>query len=152
MKWLLAYFICGLPLTVVGATYEERAIASVLMGEAWGEGTPGMTAVAEVIHQRTVDKKQTPLQVISVRQGKYHAFSCLNGTTVDHLIAKYTSQPEFEKALHIAQIACEVPSGLPGISNSADHFTRVDERPYWARGRKPVAIIGQHAFYKLKRY
>ncbi len=152
MKWLMAYFLCGLPLTVLGSTYEERAVASVLMGEAWCEGAPGMTAVAEVIHQRTVDKKQTPLQIITVHHGKVHAFSCLNGTTVDNLIDKFSVQPAYACALHIAQVLCEVPAALPGIANSADHFTRVDERPYWARGKRPVAIIAQHAYYKLKHY
>jgi len=153
MKWLLTYFICGLPMTMMAATtYEERAVASVLMGEAWSEGARGMTAVGEVIHQRSVDKKQTPLEVISAHIGKVHAFSCLNGTTVDKLIEKFSIQPDYQRALRIAQEVCETPALLPGLANSADHYTRVQERPYWARGHKPVAIIGSHAFYKLARY
>jgi len=23
------------------------------------------------------------------------------------------------------------------------------KKPYWAKGKKPVKVIGQHAFYKL---
>lgn len=30
-----------------------------------------------------------------------------------------------------------------------NHFTRSDEKPYWARGKVPVAVIGDHSFYKL---
>ena len=152
MKWLMAYFLWGLPLTLSAATYQEKAVASVLMGEARREGAPGMTAVADVIRQRTLDKKQTPLQVISVHRGKVHAFSCLNGTTIDHLIDKFAVQPSYPCALHIAQVLCEAPASLPAIANAADHFTRIDERPYWARGKRPVAIIGEHAFYKLIHY
>lgn len=139
-------------MTVLGVTYEERAVASVLMGEAWSEGVPGMIAVAEVIHQRTVDRGQAPLQVITAHRGRVHAFSCLNGTTVDNLIEKFGPQPGYQKALQIAQVLCEAPTRLPGLTNSADHFTRSEERPYWTRGRRPVAIIGQHAFYKLAHY
>ena len=152
MKWFIAYCLCGIPMTTLGVTYEERAVASVLMGEAWSEGSPGMTAVAEVIHQRAVDKRTAPLQIISAHHGRVHAFSCLNGTTVDNLIAKFTAQPAYQKALKLAQTMCETPSLLPGLTNSADHYTRVEERPYWAKGKHPVAIIGHHAFYKLKYY
>ncbi len=133
-------------------TYEERAVASVLMGEARSEGTMGMTAVAEVIHQRTVDKKEAPLQVISAHHGRVHAFSCINGTTLNAMIDRFSSQPAYQRALTIAQLVCEAPNRLPGLSNFANHFTLVDERPYWAKGLRPVAIIGSHAFYRVKHY
>ena len=152
MKWLLTYFVCGLPMMAMASTYEERAVASVLMGEAWSEGARGMTAVGEVIHQRAIDKKQAPLDVISNHTGRVHSFSCLNGTTLDKLIEKFSIQPDYQRALRIAEKVCESPSDLPGLTNSADHYTRVQERPYWARGHHPVAIIGSHAFYKLKQY
>jgi spore germination cell wall hydrolase CwlJ-like protein len=122
------------------------------MGEAWSEGAQGMTAVAEVIHQRAVDKGRTPLETILSHRGPYHAFSSLNGTTLDGLILKFSPQPDFQKALQIAQTACEAPARLPGLAKFANHFTRATERPYWAKGYRPVAIIGQHAFYRLARY
>jgi len=148
MKWLAAFCLLGIQLAASGATYEERAVASVLMGEAWSEGARGMTAVAEVIHQRSVEKHQTPLQVISV----HRAFSCVNGTTLDALVQKFNPQPDYQKALRIAQTLCENPARLPGLANAANHYTRVNERPYWAKGQRPVAIIGAHAFYKLRQY
>jgi N-acetylmuramoyl-L-alanine amidase len=151
-KWLLVLSLWGLQVTALGATYQERGVAAVLMGEAWSEGVTGMTAVAEVIHQRAVDKNMAPLQIISANRGQIHAFSCLNGTTLDRLIRKFSLDPDYQKALQVAQTMCQTPARLPGITKSANHFTRASERPYWARGQKPVAIIGQHAFYKLKHY
>jgi len=153
-----ALFLIGLavwlraPMNAAGQTYEEKAIAAVLMGEAWSEGISGMTAVAEVIHQRVQDKRWTPLKVVSSRRGRVHAFSCLNRTTLDQLIAKFEAQPDFAKALQIAKTTCQTPSHLPGLTKTADHYSHVEEKPYWAKGHEPVVIIGQHAFYKLKRY
>ncbi len=152
IHWVLASCLFGIPLAANGHTYEEKAVAAVLMGEAWSEGTQGMLAVAEVIHQRSLDKKKTPLQVVTARGGRVHAFSCLNGTTLGALITRYSRKADYEKALEIAQAVCEEPDKLPGLTQAANHFTLATEQPYWAYGEQPVVIIGQHAFYKLKRY
>jgi spore germination cell wall hydrolase CwlJ-like protein len=152
MKWLLTFCLLGLSLTARALTYEERGVAAVIMGEAWSEGARGMTAVAEVIHQRSVEKGKAPLQIISAKGEKIHAFSCLNGTTLDRLIWKFSQEPDYQQALQVAQMMCETPARLPGITKSANHFTLATERPYWARGKRPVAIIGRQAFYKLDHY
>jgi hypothetical protein len=152
MKRLVTVCILSLHFAAWGATYEERGVAAVLMGEAWSEGEQGMTAVAEVIHQRAVEKGKAPLQIISSRRGQIHAFSSLNGTTLDRLIQKFREEPDFKEALQIAQMLCETPDRLPGVAKSANHFTRATEHPYWAEGQQPVAIIGRNAFYKLEHY
>ena len=36
-----------------------------------------------------------------------------------------------------------------GATGGADHYHRDDVRPSWARGRRPIRIIGRHWFYKL---
>jgi spore germination cell wall hydrolase CwlJ-like protein len=152
INWVFASCLFGLPLAANCHTYEEKAVAAVLMGEAWSEGIQGMTAVAEVIHQRSLDKKKTPLQVVMARGGRVHAFSCLNGTTMGALITRYSRKADYDKALEIAQAVCEEPDKLPGLTQAANHFTLATEQPYWAYGKQPVVIIGQHAFYKLKSY
>jgi N-acetylmuramoyl-L-alanine amidase len=152
MKFLLTFCLWSFLLTARGVTYEERGVAAVLMGEAWSEGVQGMTAVAEVIHQRSVEKGKAPLQIISANRGRIHAFSSLNGTTLDRLIDKFSQEPDYQKALQVAQMTCETPGLLPGLTNSANHYTKATERPYWARGHRPVAVIGRHAFYRLDHY
>ena len=149
---MLMIWISGISLIATAQSQEEQAVAAVLMGEAWSEGVTGMTAVAEVIHQRSKDKKWTPFQVITAHRGRVHAFSCLNGTTVDQLVMKFKAQPDYEKALQIAKTACQRPEQLPGLAKTADHYSRVEEQPYWAKGHEPVVVIGRHAFYKLKKY
>jgi N-acetylmuramoyl-L-alanine amidase len=152
MKLTLAMLLCLLPLTAPAQTYQEEAVAAVLMGEAWSEGTRGMTAVAEVIHQRAAEKGRTPLQVVAFHRGPVHAFSCLNGTTLDRLIRKFSPEPDFQQALQLAETVCHEPDRLPGLTRAANHYTRATERPAWAAGKHPVAIIGRHAFYRLKHY
>jgi spore germination cell wall hydrolase CwlJ-like protein len=53
-------------------------------------------------------------------------------------------------ALKIAQTVCQTPAQLPRLVNSANHYTLATEHPYWAKGKRPVALIGRLAFYKLK--
>ena len=143
--WLVLAVLTLLPLSVVGQTYEQRVMAAVLMGEAWSQGTRGMTAVAEVVHQRSVDTHQTPLQVVL----RPAAFSCLNGTTPAQLLNRYESNPDFPKALRIARVACLCPKRLPGITRHANHYVTKNLHPYWTRHKKPVAVVGAHAFYRL---
>lgn len=152
MKWLLTFCLFGAPLTGLGQTYQEQAVAAVLMGEAWSEEVRGMTAVADVIHQRAVEKSWTPLQVVAAHRGGIHAFSCVNGTSLDQLIQKFSPEPDYQRALQIAKTVCESPARLPDFTNGANHYTCATEHPYWARGKQPVAIIGRHAFYRLEHY
>lgn len=144
--------LCSMPLAAKAHTYQEKAVAAVLMGEAWSEGVRGMTAVADVIHQRAVEKHWTPLHVVSAHRGKVHAFSCVNGTSLNRLIRKFQDQPDYQRALEIATTLCQAPDKLPRLVRSANHYTLATERPWWARGKKPIVVLGRHAFYKLKRF
>lgn len=128
-----------------GQTYEERVVAAVLMGEAWNQGAHGMTAVGEVISQRVKLLGKTPAQVVTARR----QFSCLDYSTPAKLVARFHREPDFKTALRIAQQVCRTPESLPGITARATNYTRREERPVWARGKKPVVVIGDHAFYRL---
>jgi len=133
-----------LSLRAVAASYEHRAVAAVLMGEAWNQGSNGMVAVMEVIHQRSVESGRTLWGTVT----KPKAFSCLNGVTVDRLIRKFEREPDYRTALAIAQMS---RAQMPGITHRANHFTHKKERPVWAKGRNPVTTIKDHSFYRLER-
>lgn len=149
---LLAIAICLPLIPWDDHSHEEQAVAAVLMGEAWSEGELGMTAVAEVIHQRSKEKGWSPLRVALFHRGDVHAFSCLNGTTINRLLKRYQGERDFELALRIARTACHTPEDLPGITALANHYAGVDITPFWAQGIEPVAVVGGHAFYRLDRY
>lgn len=78
-----------------------------------------------------------------------YAFSCLNRTTPPALVQKWHLDPAYRTALELAQLVSETPEKLPDTTRSANFFTRVGEKPDWTRGRNPVVIIKQHAFYRI---
>lgn len=146
-------FLAFLALNTHAYTYQERVVAAVLTAEARGEGTRGMTAVAEVISRRAHDKKQTPLAVVRAHVGSVYAFSCLNGVGEQALLARYQSDPVYAEAIVIAHTACTAPTNLPGITHRATHYAHKKLRPRWVtKNQKPVAIIGNHAFWRVQRY
>jgi len=127
-------------------TWSDKVIAAVLVGEAGNQGERGLRAVAEVIRERSQQSGQTPLQVVRVRR----AFSCFNGTTAEALVRKHSRSRSYPVALSIAKQISSDPAGLGNQTKGATHFTRKDENPFWARGHKPVVVIGDHAFYRLQ--
>jgi len=147
-RWclLIVLLACNAQASLKDYDWQEQVVAAVLMGEAWSEGEQGMTAVAEVIYQRSFESGKRPIDVVRKRS----AFSCLNKTSTTSLVRKYSRYSDYHTALKIAALVCDDPKQLPGITKQANHFTRTNERPYWARGNKPVAVVGAHAFYRIK--
>jgi spore germination cell wall hydrolase CwlJ-like protein len=128
------------------AGFEERLVAAVLMAEAGGEGTVGMTAVGEVIANRARLRQKSPGQVVRER----YQFSPLNRTKPHRLIARYEKSPLYREALRIAKTVIENPAALPRWTAGADHFEHIGApTPFWARGRAPVAVVGRHRFWLL---
>lgn len=152
LKGAVSILLLLLVQTAPAQTQQEKVVAAVLMGEARGEGEQGMLAVAEVISQRSKEKRQTPLQVVTHKVKSVHAFSCLNNTTPDALVAKFQKESLYATAVRVAQTACQTPDRLPGITKQATHFSVTGKTPWWAKDQKPVAVVGRHTFYRMARY
>ncbi len=146
---LIAVSALALPVKAVAeySTYGQRIVAAVLMGEARGEGEVGMTAIAEVIHNRAVEHGKTPLEVVC----KKGAFSCLNGKTPEKLYWQHCRSPLFNTALRIAKTLYNNPEDLPEIACGATFYDHKAARPPWLSEVRLVTVIGQHAFYVSKR-
>ena len=128
-------------------------LARTLWGEARGEGTDGMKAVACVILNRVqIAQKKGKFwwgnDIIQVCQ-KPAQFSCWNRT--DPNFRKL--QAVDEKDLYFAtakRIASRAVAGvLEDMTGGATHYHASSIMPYWAKGKTPRAIIGHHKFYKL---
>ena len=124
-------------------TREQKLVAITMLAEARGEGNAGLYAVADVIAQRAFERKRTPEGVCL----KPYQFSCWNGKQLkdlEHLLkvkqAKY--------AILLAKTVKQLSRDYVGYANHY-HATWMKKKPYWAKGQKPVKVIGQHAFYKL---
>ncbi len=81
-----------------------------------------------------------------------HAFSCLNGTTPDALARKFQREKQFQTALSVVRAVRRGQHPFAGITRSATHFTLAREGAPWAKGLQPVAVVGRHAFYRMKTY
>ena len=136
--------------------YDEITVdtlARTLWGEARGEGSDGMKAVANVILNRekiAQDKGKFwwGNNIIQICQKPYQ-FSCWN--RADPNFRKLQSVGEedlyFATALRIARRA--VIGALEDITQGATHYHSSSITPYWAKGRTPLTIIGNHKFYSL---
>ena len=126
-----------------GLSREEKIVAITILAEARGEGHSGMYAVGAVIAQRAFERKRTPSEVCL----KKWQFSCWNGKKLkdlDHLLKGSQAKYAITVAKNIKTLSRE----YVGYANHY-HATWMKKLPYWAKGQKPVKVIGQHAFYKL---
>jgi len=132
---------------------EIDVLARTLWGEARGEGSAGMQAVACVILNRARIAQAKGHywwgnNIIQVCQKPYQ-FSCWNRS--DPNFRKLQSVDEgdlyFATAGRIARRALHC--GLADITHGATHYHAASITPYWAKGERPSAVIGSHVFYKL---
>ena len=123
-------------------TEADKIIAITILAEARGDGDKGMYAVAAVIAQRSNERKLTPSQVCLQRL----QFSCWNGKGVkdlEHLL----KVPQAKYALLLARNVSLLSREYVGFANHY-HNNKI-KTPYWAKGKRPVKVIGNHLFYKL---
>ena len=150
MKKIITIAICAFAVftfahthTNTKLTYETKIVAATILAEARGEGHGGMYAGAAVIAQRAFERKRTPKEVCL----KPYQFSCWNGKTLkslEHLL----KGPQADYAIALAKNIKLLSRDFVGFANHY-HATWMKKKPYWAKGKKPVKVIGQHAFYKL---
>ena len=148
---------------------HEKIIAATILMEARGEGEKGMYWVAGVIAQRSANRGLHPTTVCSQRK----QFSCWNsGKTV--LDAGVKDLLKGEGSIYASLLARSLYMGSTNrtlidveYTRHADHYYSkkyMKTPPYWAfeiielsnvtkirKPIKPVAVVGDHVFYKLRR-
>lgn len=129
-------------------------VARTLWGEARGEGTAGMQAVAAVILNRAaISKKHGNFwwgrNVVEICRKPYQ-FSCWN-----------RNDPNFEKLLNVddrdIHFATALRMARRALNNlladptmGATHYHAAAVMPSWAVQEKPCAVIGRHIFYRME--
>ena len=124
-------------------TAEILVIALTLLGEARGEGIEGMAGVASVIQTRAIERKQTPTQVCLASK----QFSFWNGGVSEAQKRKLLANPQAKNALHLAKLVAE--KRMPDVVNGANHYHTFQVSPKWSKGKRIVATIRNHKFYRL---
>lgn len=132
---------------------EADVLARTLYGEARGEGTIGMQAVASVVLNRVAEAEKRGTywwgnNVIQVCQKPYQ-FSCWNRSDPNFRKLQAVDEKDlyFATALRIARRA--LTGKVDDLTKGATHYHAVSITPYWARGQKPTTTIGNHVFYRL---
>ena len=135
---LITLIACAQP----SLTDEQQLLALTLLAEARGEGVQGMEAVAMVVKQRMVNRSQIAKQVcLAPKQ-----FSAWNGRSKSDLEYLWRS-PAASDAVGVVRRFSQLD---PTVIDYADHYCTVQITPYWALDQQPVAVIGNHKFYRLK--
>ncbi|MGB4057466.1 MAG: cell wall hydrolase [Alphaproteobacteria bacterium] len=133
---------------------ETDVLARTLWGEARGEGPDGMEAVACVIFNRVKIANENGGRwwwggnIIQVCQKPYQ-FSCWNRSDPNFQKLQAVDETDlyFATALRIARRA--IAGSITDTTNGATHYHAKTATPYWARGEVPVAVIGNHIFYRV---
>lgn len=130
-------------------------LARTLWGEARGEETSGMEAVACVILNRVRvaqskgGKYWWGSDIISVCQKPYQ-FSCWNRSDPNYrrLTEVDESNIHFATALRIARRA--VAGTINDFTGGATHYyADYIAAPMWAKGEMPTLKLGRHIFFRL---
>ena len=138
LKTIIAIALMGMLKTQAGI------VALTILAESQSEGKSGMSAVACVIAQRSLNRNLTPEKVCLQKW----QFSCWNGKSEKDLDHLYKS-PMADWALYLEENIHSMNRAKVGF---ADHYyADWIKAPYWTKGQKPVAVIGQHKFYRLKK-
>lgn len=138
--------------SVASIASERRELTCLAMNvyyEARGESLAGMHAVAEVTMNRVASRRypDTVCEVVyqerwdPLRKRNVSAFSWTEFDVVPH--------PEGKKWQQAWEAARNVYDGRHSPTlNGALHYHATYIRPSWSRGKKPVARIGAHIFYR----
>lgn len=145
---------------VEGKTMQEYyndisidVLARTLWGEARNQGKEGMQAVANVVMNRAAHAQKKGKfwwgnNVIQICQKPYQ-FSCWNRNDPNFQKLQRVDETDlyFASALRIARRA--MIEALPDITHGATHYHTKTIAPYWSKGQKAAAEIGDHIFYRL---
>lgn len=130
-------------------------MALTVWGEARGEPTAGQKAVAWVIRNRVDHPSWWGRDLTGVCLKPYQ-FSCWNHKDPNYprLINEATRvSPDFKAIRLMCEAVLLSTSADDDPTNGADHYcTRaVAAKTAWTHGQVPVAEIGNHLFYCLRK-
>jgi N-acetylmuramoyl-L-alanine amidase len=142
--FILFLLILGSVMRASGDQFtQEETVAITILAEARGEGKRGMYAVACVISKRMEEKSKTGAQVCL----QPWQFSCWNKN--DPQKPHLRKLLRHELAPYAMQLAKNINNLDLGFVRAANHYHTKRVSPYWSKGKRPVATIGNHLFFKL---
>ena len=148
------------------SSYERQIIASCLVLEAASEGTEGMRAVLNVIHNRA-DHKLSRVVRVTIKRGQFSAMHSIWGKNYVRLVLlidtihRIVGNPDFNALIERAKRDRMYESALKLVlimekgllednTRSATHYHTLAINPYWADADSfsHTVTIGNHRFYR----
>jgi N-acetylmuramoyl-L-alanine amidase len=139
-------------------TPDQEIVAMTILGEARNQGEAGMYAVACVIQKRATNRGISARAVCK----QDSQFSCWNKNDPNRAKLPDLLNNNNKQAKYAKRLALSVGKLETTYVNNADHYCTLAKKPYWSykiiiKNKKkikipikPVKIIGQHNFYKLR--
>lgn len=131
-------------------------LARTIYGEARGEKAIGQKAVACVILNRFKSRKgylrgstisETCRKHATDKRTGYvvYQFSCWDPKDPNYKIIKDATPEQLGECYDVAKEALE--GVYKDITCGSLHYHRIDKKVWWAEGKKPVVMLGNHVFY-----
>jgi hypothetical protein len=152
------------PVELAAGLSERDVLALTLHHEAGGERLEGMAAVGCVIRNRAAWGAWGPtMRDVCLARKQFSCWMRSGGVkNFERLQMHVKAIRELGITPPLMRRAYEMADALLGdtlgdVTAGADHYyapLAMDEPgdvPHWAKGRAPVAIIGKHRFYRLRR-
>lgn len=139
-------------------TPEQEIVAMTILGEARNQGEAGMYAVACIVQKRVANRGISASAVCK----EDSQFSCWNKNDPNRAKLPALLNSNNKQAIYAKYLALGMGRIQTSFVNNADHYCTLAKKPYWSYKTiiknkkkikipiKPVKIIGQHKFYKLR--
>lgn len=133
-------------------TAERDLIIKTMVGEALGEGLPGMIAVGESIRNRSRARKKSPTEIVF--QPLQYEF--WNDTKLaESKLQKMLTPEVYQMAAHAYEEAFHNGSdtimGATNYLNPELTIQRAGKLPSWASEDRKVTVVGNHHFFQEQR-
>jgi len=156
VSYMWVFSLCASPRGQL--TPDQEIVAMTILGEARNQGEAGMYAVACVIQKRAINRGISARAVCK----QDWQFSCWNKNDPNRAKLPALLNSDNEQAKYAKRLALSIGGLKTTYVNNADHYCTLATKPYWSYKTiiknnkkiriaiKPVKIIGQHKFYKLR--
>ena len=149
---ILAFILLACASAIAGEK-ESNIVAMTILGEARGEGEAGMYAVACVIQER-IKSKHWPntMNGVCLQKSQFDFWTERKSVTWDddnRAAVRHHMTTNTKLAQYAKRLAINLDNLDRSFVGNADHYCTLDTHRNWTKG-KPVKIIGNHKFFKLK--
>ncbi len=123
---------------------DTKCLAQAVYFEARGEPFSGQVAVAQVVHNRVVEKDMSYCKVVF--EGSTRRNACQFSFACDGKSDAATDKVSWQRALMVASL---VRGGnMRDLSGEATFYHANYVSPTWSKSLKVTASIGNHIFYR----